>query len=103
MANDSLARARNIFTYLGLIIFSTLACGLIGTACGFGLGWIMSLGYQPRPGDPGHAPAYVALGLAFTGGGLGLVAGLAGGIVLCARKAGNNVQSTANGHEYDGL
>lgn len=88
---------KNVVFYVSLTLACTLAGAAIGAACGFGLGWLLSLGYESRgPGDPGHAPAYVALGLAFTGAGLGVVAGLAGGLVLCVVKRAKDANTRSS-------
>ena len=50
-----------------LYIVISLVCSLVGAgvglAGGFGLGWLLALGYERQgPSDPGDAPAYVGLG-----------------------------------------
>lgn len=76
---------KKIILNLGTVLTAMLAGAVIGAACGFGLGWLLSFGYERRgPSDPADAPVYVALGLGLYGGGLGAIVGLAGGAGLCA-------------------
>jgi hypothetical protein len=75
---------KKIILNLSILLAGMLTGTLIGVVGGFGLGWVLSLGYERRePGDPGHAPVYVALGLGLYGAGLGAIVGIAGGVGLC--------------------
>lgn len=84
----SMSMLKKIIFNLSILLVVMLVGAVLGVAGGFGLGWLLSMGYESRgPGDPGHAPAYVALGLALYGAGLGAVAGIAGGVGLCVLLA----------------
>ena len=66
------------------LLGGTLLGILLGGLGGLGLGFLLARGYTKRgPSDLADGPAYVGLGLIFLGAGIGAVAGLIAGIVMC--------------------
>ena len=79
-----MSQLKRFILNLSILLAGMLTGTLIGAVGGFGLGWVLSLGYERRgPNDPGDAPVYVALGLTLYGGGLGAIIGIVVGVGLC--------------------
>ena len=79
---------KKIILNLCIVLGVMLVGAVLGVAGGFGLGWLLSMGYESRgPGDPGDAPVYVALGLGLFGAVIGAVGGILGGVGICVLLA----------------
>lgn len=78
----------NVLRYFITSIGGLAAGSLIGGIGGLLLGWLFSFGYYRQgPSDPGHAPVYVALGLALVGTCVGAMLGLLIGAIYSVRLA----------------
>jgi hypothetical protein len=78
----------DFFFYFGVLLAGLLVGAVVGALGGLGLGWLVVLTYEKRgPCDPGDHPMYFAFGLIIVGCGLGAIAGLSTGAVLCVRLA----------------